>query len=198
MSERLLESRISALRGQVRRLLVFHGVSWLIAAVVPLMLLAGLADWLFHLDVFVRLALQVAILGVALWVVFKLVLRPLFVRFADLDIALRIEQRWPGLNDRFASTIQFLRLNPSDDRHGSPALREATIKQAIEETRSIDFREAIDYRPIIRASSLAAASVVLALLCGLADPASAPDRTEAALRSLGPRSMAPTDPPGIE
>ncbi len=35
MSERLLESRISALRGQVRRLLVLHGLSWLIAGVVP-------------------------------------------------------------------------------------------------------------------------------------------------------------------
>ena len=80
---------------------------------VPLVLLAGLADWLFHLDVFVRLALLVALGGVALWVVFKLVLRPLIVRFADLDIALRIEQRWPGLNDRLASTIQFLRLNPA-------------------------------------------------------------------------------------
>ena len=112
MSERLLESRISALRGQVRRLLVFHGLSWLIAGVVPLVLLAGLADWLFHLDVFVRLALLLALGAVALWVVFKLVLRPLIVRFADLDIALRIEQRWPGLHDRLASTIQFLRLNP--------------------------------------------------------------------------------------
>ena len=180
MSERLLESRISALRGQVRRLLVFHGLSWLIAGVVPLVLLAGLADWLFHLDVFVRLALLLALGAVALWVVFKLVLRPLIVRFADLDIALRIEQRWPGLHDRLASTIQFLRLNPSDDRYGSPALREATIKQAIEETRSLDFREAIDYRPIVRAGSLAAAAVSLALLFGLLDPAS----TRLAMRRL--------------
>ena len=53
-----------------------------------------------------------AVAAVALWVTFTLVLRPLFVRFADLDIALRIEQRWPGLHDRLASTIQFLRLNP--------------------------------------------------------------------------------------
>ncbi|MBV8130783.1 MAG: hypothetical protein JO114_24295 [Planctomycetaceae bacterium] len=180
MSERLLESRISALRGQVRRLLVFHGLSWLIAGVVPLVLLAGLADWLFHLDVFVRLALLLALGAVALWVVFKLVLRPLIVRFADLDIALRIEQRWPGLHDRLASTIQFLRLNPSDDRYGSPALREATIKQAIEETRSIDFREAIDYRPIVRAGSLAAAAVSLAMLFGLLNPAS----TRLAMRRL--------------
>ncbi len=172
MSERALESRISALRGQVRRLLVFHGLSWVIAGVVPLVILAGLADWLFHLDVFVRLALLIVVGSAALWVLYRLVLRPLVVRFADLDIALKIEQRWPGLNDRLASTIQFLRLNPSDERFGSPALREATIKQAIEETRSIDFREAIEYRPILRAAGLAAGAVALALLIGLAAPTS--------------------------
>jgi len=140
MSERLLESRIAALRGQARRLLAFHGLSWLVAAVVPLAILAGLADWLFQLDIFVRLALLCAMTGVFLWVGYTLVLRPLFVRFADLDIALKIEKRWPGLNDRLSSTIQFLRTSPADDRYGSPALRGATVRQAIEETRSIDFR----------------------------------------------------------
>ena len=78
-------------------------------------------------------------------------LRPLFVRFADLDIALRIEERWPGLNDRLASTIQFLRMDAGDDRYGSPALREATVRQAIEETSAIDFRQVIEPRPVVRA-----------------------------------------------
>ena len=172
MSERLLESRISSLRGQVRRLLVFHGLSWIVAAVVPLVILAGLADWLFHLDVFVRLALLLLVAGTGLWVLLRLVIRPLVVRFADLDIAPKIEQRWPGLHDRLASTIQFLRLSPADEQFGSPALREATIKQAIEETRSIDFRQAIDHRPILQAAGLAAGAVALALLIGLAAPAS--------------------------
>ncbi len=126
---------------------------------------------------------------------FKLVLRPLFVRFADLDIALRIEQRWPGLHDRLASTIQFLRLNPADAKHSSPALREATIRQAIEETRTIDFREAIDHRPIRRAAGLAVAAVVLASLFGFADPELDPSGHETALRSLGWRSLAAADSP---
>ena len=56
------------------------------------------------------------------------------MRFADLDIAMRIEERWPGLNDRLASTIQFLRLDAGDDRYGSSALREATVRQALDET----------------------------------------------------------------
>ena len=113
----------------------------------PWCVLAGLADWLFHLDVFVRMALLVRDWSaVALWVGFTLVLASALRPVCDLDIALRIEQRWPGLNDRLASTIQFLRLNPADDRYGSPALREATVRQAIEETRSIDFREVIEHQ----------------------------------------------------
>ena len=78
-------------------------------------------------------------------------LRPLFVRFADLDIAMRIEERWPGLNDRLASTIQFLHLDADDDRYGSPALREATVRQAVEEASAIDFREVIEPKPVVQA-----------------------------------------------
>ncbi|MGC8643752.1 MAG: DUF4175 family protein, partial [Isosphaeraceae bacterium] len=170
MSERLLKSRISALRGQVRRLLVLHGFSWVIATVIPLVILAGLADWLFHLDLVLRGTLLVIVTGTGLWMLAQRVLRPLLVRFADLDIALKIEQRWPGLHDRLASTIQFLRLNPVDERYGSPALREATIKQAVEETKSIDFRQAIEYRPIIRMGALAVLALVSAALLGFGAP----------------------------
>jgi hypothetical protein len=152
----------------------------MVAGIVPLVILAGLADWLFHLDVFVRAALFVLVTCTALWTIYRRVVRPLIVRFADLDIALRIEQRWPGLHDRLASTIQFLRVSPGDQRYGSPTLREATIKQAIDETRSIDFREVIEYKPIVRAAALAAAAASLGLLLGLAAPSS----SRTALRRL--------------
>ena len=32
---------------------------------------------------------------------------------------MRIEKRWPGLDDRLTSTVQFLHLDPSDERYGS-------------------------------------------------------------------------------
>ncbi len=100
-----------------------HGLSWMVGLIVPLLILAGLADWAFHLDAVIRAVLLAAIAGFALWLAIRYVLRPLFIRFADLDIAMRIEQRWPGLNDRLASTIQFLHLDQGDPRHGSAALR---------------------------------------------------------------------------
>ena len=93
------------------------------ALIVPLVILAGLADWLFHLDSVIRAALLAALARRgALAGVSSAIVRPLVVRFADLDIALRIEERWPGLNDRLASTIQFLRWTPATIAIGSPAL----------------------------------------------------------------------------
>src|SRR4051812_19341274 len=108
-----LESRIARLRGQVRRLMALHGLSVVAAAVILAVIAAGLSDWTFHLAPEVRVALLVPSAGLAGWLLVRYVLQPLLVRFRDLEIALRIEQRWPGLNDRLASTLQFLAI-PAD------------------------------------------------------------------------------------
>src|SRR5262249_44554671 len=167
-----LETRIRRLRGSVRRLVALHGLSWVLGQWVPLVILAGCVDWLFHLDAAIRAVLLVALLATGLYLVYRGVMRPLFVRFADLDIALRIEERWPDLNDRLASTIQFVRLDATDDRYGSVARREATVKQAIEELRTIDFREVIEPRPVLKALGLAAAALGLGAVVVLVAPVS--------------------------
>src|SRR5262249_42486294 len=96
------------------------------------------------------------------WLAFERIVRPLIVRFDDLDIALRIEERWPGLNDRLASTIQFLKLDSADDRLGSPALRDATVRKAVEEANAIDFRQVIEPKPVIRALVAALFAMLIA------------------------------------
>ena len=171
MEPRQLETRIATLRGQVRRLLALHGSSWVIALVVPLVVLAGLADWLFHLDGIARLSALVALGIFAAWLAVRLVVTPLVIQFADLDIALRIEERWPGLYDRLSSTVQFLRLNPDDERFGSKEMRAATVRQTIEETRAIDFRQAVDRRPVRKALLLASAALLVACSIAGAQPA---------------------------
>ncbi|MEJ7638393.1 MAG: DUF4175 family protein [Singulisphaera sp.] len=137
---------------------------------MPLVIVAVLADWLIHLDAAVRMALLLGLIGLGGWLAYRHVITPLVVRFRDLDIALRIERRWPGLNDRLASTVQFLRITDDDHRLGSPALREATVRQTMEETRSIDFREAIDRRPAFRVLGWASGSLVVGLLLVAASP----------------------------
>ena len=162
-----VESRIAALRGRVRRLLALHGLSWLVAGTVAAVVVAGLADWLVHLAPEVRLVLLLGVIGVAGSLLVRRVLTPLIVRFRDLDIALRIEERWPGLNDRLASTVQFLQATEAADEHavGSRALRDATVAQTLEQIKTIDFREAVDFAPVRRAAGWAV--VALGVVVGL-------------------------------
>lgn len=122
----------------------------MVSVVLPVVILAGLADWAFHLDAVIRAVLLGVVCGAVLWLAYWRIVRPLVVQFDDLDIALKIEERWPGLHDRLASTIQFLRMDASDERVGSPALREATVRQAVQETSAIDFREVIEPKPVIK------------------------------------------------
>ena len=75
---------------------------------------------------------------------------------------LRIEERWPGLNDRLASTIQFLQAGCRDERLGSPALREATVRQAVAETSEINFREVIEPKPVVKALLAGSAALICA------------------------------------
>jgi hypothetical protein len=157
----------------LRRLVALHGLSWVVGIVIPLVILAGLADWLLHLDSLIRAAILSALVATALYWGYRRVLRPLFVRFADLDIAMRIEERWPGLNDRLASTIQFMKMDARDDRQGSPAMREATVRDTIEQASKIDFRQVIEPRPVIRAVAGAAGSIALAAALFSAAPGSA-------------------------
>ncbi len=171
MTARQLESRIKALRASVRRLLALHGLGWVVGLLLPMVIAAGLADWLFHLDSVIRAVFLTALVGALGYLLYRRVLRPLLVRFADLDIAMRIEERWPGLNDRLASTIQFLVVNVADDRYGSSTMRAATVRQALAETETIDFREVIETRPVRRALGVAAAAVALAGILALAAPA---------------------------
>ena len=170
-----LESRIAALRGRVRRLLALHGTARVVAALAAAVILAGLADWLVHLVPEVRLALLVGAGVLAGWLGWRHVVAPLVVRFRDLDIALRIERRWPGLEDRLSSTIQFLRArgHAEDAALGSEALRDATVARTLAEVDAIDFRAVVDPRPARRATLAALGVLAVGLgIIGVAPAAS--------------------------
>ena len=170
-----LHSRLHSLRGRVRRLLALHGLSLIVAAVAVFTLLACLADWAIQLASEVRVGLLAAMAGATLFLFARHVVAPLVVRFRDLDIAMKIERRWPGLEDRLASTVQFLDLERAgvgdrEDVLGSRALRDATVKQTLAETDAIDFRQVVDPKPARRAMLIGLAAVGLGLAVYSLDP----------------------------
>ncbi len=174
MNQDQLTARIAGLRGQARRLIAMHGLSWLVAWLVPAIVFACVLDWVFQLDSIIRAALLTTLLALAIGLGWRLVLRPLLVRFANLDAAFLIEKRWPGLEDRLASTVQFSRITTDGGGlDGSRALREATISQALAETSVLDFREVIDRRPVRKAIALGACSLAFAGLLAVGAPRAA-------------------------
>ena len=185
-----LEQRINALRARARRVLALRGAGWVVAGGAVGIILAALADRLVpgHLAREVRLALLVGIVGMTAYLIARYVVMPLIVRFQDLEIALKVERRWPGLNDRLASTVQFLRMGQTGDHPdllGSQAMRNATIAQTLEEIKALDFRAVVDPRPARWAVLGASGSALLGVLLFAADPASTRIALERLFRPFG-------------
>src|SRR5436309_2648137 len=97
MSTTSLNHRFADVRRRLRLVLVTHGVSRLASVFVGSLVLVCLADWLVHFDdPVVRLILGLAILGGVAWVIRRHQIGPLTIDLSDTDLALRIEDRFPG------------------------------------------------------------------------------------------------------
>ena len=91
----------------------------MLGILVPLVVVAGFADWAFQLDSVIRATLLAALAGGVIYLGYRRVLRPLFVKFADLDIAMRIDHIIAGLEtfpNRGAYPKELLELGIRDYR----------------------------------------------------------------------------------
>lgn len=166
MLETLL-ARITELRHRVRRVLWLYGLSWVLAVLLGAVTLAGLLDWLLHLDDGgVRLLLGLAILAGSGWVAWRRLVRPLLTRLSDVDVALQIERRYPEFNDSLASTVEFATRH-NDPAIGSPELQQAVIRESLEKVSRVDVADVVDTSGAQRVAMVAAVVIVAtAMLAG--------------------------------
>ncbi len=169
-----LQQHVAHLRRRARRLVLLHGWSCVFSAVLAVAAVLGLADYLirFH-DPGIRILALLAVLGTLGWSVYRFLLRPLARRTSEVDVAQRIERRYPQLQDRLSSAIAFLQQSEDDPQAGSPALRRAVIHEATAEVERLDLQSVLDPHPARRAVFTAAGVALLALLLVALDPASA-------------------------
>src|SRR5882724_2492416 len=110
-----LEQRIGEVRRRARTLLVTYGLCAVIGTLLVSIMAVGLADYFIHLrDRGVRVICLLAVLGTSGWVAYRYLLTALRSQLRDVDVALRIERRFPAFQDRLARTIEFLK-QPEDD-----------------------------------------------------------------------------------
>jgi hypothetical protein len=157
-----LRQRLAALRRRMRRTAILRGVSWLLLSTAVLAVAACCLDSFVPLPSLARAAILVAwLVGSGLLGWFFLA-RPLSQRFDDLSLALRIEQRFPALNDALASTVQFLEAPLVEG--DSASLRREAVKRALGRAEGCDFNRVVDARGLRSAVALAAVASVGALV----------------------------------
>ncbi len=170
-----LLDRIASFRGRVRRLLGIYGLARVAAIGLVFVVVAGWADWAIHIASPIRALEFLGLIVLSALALRSFVLRPLLANFDDLALALRIEDRWPGLQDRLASAVEFLAIpeQAQTSDNASPALRKRVIDQAFAEVESLDFTEAIDPRPARQSLKFLGIAAALAAFSVLLGPSSA-------------------------
>ena len=140
-----LQKRLATLRRRLRLVVTFRGVAWVCVIVLLATVLGGALDWRVHLPSLVRAVLLTATLAGAGYAAFRYLLRPLGAPVDDLSLALRVEERYPALNDALASAVQFLE-NPPKAEISSASLRREAVNRALGLVRGVDFNPVIDAR----------------------------------------------------
>src|SRR5579859_4994027 len=126
-----LERRIADLQRQVWRLLAWYGLGWVVCSVLATLLALGLADYLLHFeDRGIRVMCSLAVLAMAGWSVWRFGATPFRHRLGAVQIAQRVERRFPQLGEQLSSSIEFLHRPRTDMAAGSAELRMAVIHEA--------------------------------------------------------------------
>jgi len=147
-----LQQRLAALRTRVRWLVLAYGFFWAVAAAVTAVAVLGVIDYLIRFqDVGLRVICSLAALGAVGWSVYRFLYLPLVHKLGDAELALRVQRRFPWLGDRLVSAVEFLGQSEDDPLAGSAALRKTVIAEATAEADRLDFKEAVNVRPVLRA-----------------------------------------------
>jgi hypothetical protein len=165
-----LRQRLAALRRRLYLVATVRGAGWLLTVLVATAVVAGVLDWRWHLPGTVRAVFLVAALAGAAVVAVRYLLRPLSARSDDLALALRVEERYPSLNDALASTVQFLN-QPGENNNDSASMRREAVRRALGLMHGLDFNRVVDARGLLSASLAVTGTCALALLFLWIDPA---------------------------
>src|SRR5687767_6943035 len=98
-----LLKRLAALRWKVRLLDGWQGLCAMVALVLGVGVLVGTLDYWAHLPTLVRGASLVGLLLGTGYIAYTYLILPFSKRCDDLNLALRIEEVYPELNDSLAS-----------------------------------------------------------------------------------------------
>jgi hypothetical protein len=162
-------------------------VSWSLVTILSVALLVVLADYLIRFeDRGLRLMATSAVVAAMAWAGYRFLWNGLGgMRLGDVQIARRIERRFPSLGDRLESAIQFLKQPELEIGAGSAALRRAVIIDTESQVAELDVDQVIQPTPARRAMACAGVLTLFAAVLVAISPASAKIALARLARPLG-------------
>ncbi|HEY2881250.1 MAG TPA: hypothetical protein VGJ15_02425, partial [Pirellulales bacterium] len=157
-----IEKQIAAVGSRVRRLLIVHAVCWIVAIALAAIALLIAADYVLRFeDRGIRVMSLLAVTGFAAWSICRFLLPVWQFQPSPVELARRVEHRFPGLSDRLASTVEFLQASEADPIAGSARLRRAVILETESDAADVDWSSVVDSRAT-RFAWLAATAAIAA------------------------------------
>ncbi|MEQ8785752.1 MAG: hypothetical protein RIC55_05615 [Pirellulaceae bacterium] len=166
-----LEKKIQSVGRLARGQLLLLAGAYVAMAALFAVFLCGLADYLFRWeDIGVRVIISACVLAAVGAAVYWFLWPVLRAKRGDLQVAQRIERRFPQLGDRLSSSLVFLRQPVDEPTAGSPVLRKAVVAEASALTENLDLTGAVDLRWSRRALLTLSYLFRVLLLIGLLNP----------------------------
>jgi hypothetical protein len=158
ISNQSLMSRIRMVRRRWRMQRVAKGLAFFLVATIALLLLGIWGADLFGFKPAAVWAMRLITGGAAAYIAYRFFVVPLRRRISDVQIAQYIEERYPHLQDRLITAIEF-----GAGRDISPGMLDLLIKDAVEKTSRVDFSVFLD-RKRMTTYGVAGAGAFLVLL----------------------------------
>ncbi len=159
-----VQQKVRAVQRRAWRLRAVCGGGLAVIVVAGAVFLAALTDYALRFDdAGVRWLSTSAVLAAGVWGLWRFFGPALVRRLPELEVAQRIEQRFPQLCDRLSSAVAFLGQSEAQPTAGSADLRRAVVAAAVTDLDRWNFADCLDARRPRRIALCAAA--VCAVVC---------------------------------
>ncbi len=165
MTERLNRLRKFMLLGHAA-----NGTVLVLTGLAILLILGFVFNAAFFLTTTFRTAFVVGALLSLATVFFLTVVLPIIRKPSTEEVALKVEERYPQLQDRLIASLQLER-NLASNREGfSTDMIQAVIRQSQEMCQDIDFKKSVDHGYLRRSLKLFSGAALMVILLGFVFP----------------------------
>ena len=154
-----LRERIRMVRRRWRTQILIKGVSLFLASSISLLVLSVWGADLFGFKPGALWAMRLLTGGAVVFVAVRFLYLPLRRRVSDVQVAQYVEERYPKLEDRLVTAMEFGR----GDRI-SAGMLDLLIKDALDKTNRLDFSVFVNRKRIATHGSLAAGALLVLLV----------------------------------